>query len=342
MSLLKTTLRQIWNLVTGRAKKKIHLIVTVFVAVMFFGACYLSQQFFIGGYSIFEHTVSSQGNIIVNPDGAWIFNYACIIAGLVIICHYLYLYRRLLPVSPTLTNFFLATGIIGCIGLVMLGFNPSHVGPSHNFSAHVAFNGFALSVLSSMPLILRRFLRMGDENHQRPLVAATAISFCLIGFLIYLEFFLNDHQFWIDILGLEPTAVNFPFHEWLLLIICALSLVAYPLVLPNVEAKNERDRLQRISMTKRLSMTYNLNKNRFPGLFECVLDISMVIIVYFAIFEYTKFPSIEIINLQYLEDRIIFLKLSVWQSLIIFVIAIAIIKMTITQISGKWIHKQSK
>ena len=123
--LLKKTKKKLFDLITGRASKRVHGLAVMCVFVFFFSACLIAQRTFIGGYSIYEHTVSSQGNDIVNPDGYRLFNLAIIATGFMLIPHFIYLYRRLMPTSPLLTQFFIWSGITGCFGLVLLGFYPS-------------------------------------------------------------------------------------------------------------------------------------------------------------------------------------------------------------------------
>ena len=135
----------------GKAEKKLHF--KYFLSVLlFFGICLMfSQLLFPGGYSILKYHISAQGDTYLNPLGCWFFIFGTSSTAILLIPHFFYMYRRIMPTLGLITNLMTLSAFIGCIGLFFVGIIPRNIEGIdwlHDFGADMAFTGLGLSAPS--------------------------------------------------------------------------------------------------------------------------------------------------------------------------------------------------
>jgi hypothetical protein len=113
-----------------------------------------------GGYSINDNRISRQGNVLLNPLGAWFFILGTAFAAIMLIPYVVYMYHRFKPTLLLLDRLMLFSGLVGCIGLFMVAIFPEYltdqIDAIHSTGADMAFTGLGVTVLFSIIILFRR------------------------------------------------------------------------------------------------------------------------------------------------------------------------------------------
>lgn len=147
--------------IKGKADKKIHGIFFIIVLTYFGVSLLMAQILYPGGYSITQYFISRQGHPIKNPIGSWFFIFGTCISSILLIPHFLYMHRRMMPTLGLVTKLMTLTALIGCFGLFMVGVFPegiAEIGWLHDIGADLAFGGLGVSALLSMFVMIRKLV----------------------------------------------------------------------------------------------------------------------------------------------------------------------------------------
>lgn len=152
------------QMLLGRTLPRQHAKYFGFTLALFVMGCILSQIFYPGGYSITEYYISNQGWIAENPMGCWFFIFGTGIAGILLIPHFLYMHRLLLPTAKFFVYLSTLSSIAGSIGLSMVGFvTKDEVTDSiHDFAADLAFIGLGIGAGFSLLVLIRKICLKED------------------------------------------------------------------------------------------------------------------------------------------------------------------------------------
>jgi len=149
--------RTLGCIVRGTAPKKHHLNAMLLLSIIYFIGIVISISFYPNqAYSPLSNYISDMGSIAYNPVAWWVFNLTEVFLGILMIPHFLYLYRRLLPTARLLTRLALISGIAGCIGFSWIGIIPEDFQLPHSVGAILAFAGFTTSALFTMLVFIRK------------------------------------------------------------------------------------------------------------------------------------------------------------------------------------------
>ncbi len=148
------------SMIKGAAPKRTHLYSLVTFVVIYAVMISISIGFFPPpGYSLLVNQISDMGGIATNPAAWWVFTFSDVVLGLVMIPHFLYLYRRLVPTTLWGSRLALYSGIVGCIGFAFVGIIPQDYSDPHNAAAFFAFGGFTISAFLVMCIFIFRLVR---------------------------------------------------------------------------------------------------------------------------------------------------------------------------------------
>src|SRR5208337_234754 len=129
-------LRSIWN---GTIDKRTYgfYLLTIFI-IYFFGIIF-GAAVYAGGFSINEVYVSYLGSQQHDPAGYLVYNSTVLIAGILLIPHFIYLYKRLRPTFKAFNILGCFVGIVGAIGFAGLSIFHQDVGESHIWFTDLAY-----------------------------------------------------------------------------------------------------------------------------------------------------------------------------------------------------------
>ncbi len=167
--------RKIILILKGKAEKELHFKYILSILI-FFGLCLVfAQLLFPGGYCITTYYISAQGNTILNPIGSWFFILGASITSILLIPHFLYMHRRIMPTLGLITVLMTFSAFIGCVGFFFVGTVPESLEGYtwlHDIGADMAFIGLGVSALLSLFVMLRKL----SLKEEKPGI----LGFCII------------------------------------------------------------------------------------------------------------------------------------------------------------------
>ncbi len=151
--------KSIGDIIKGEAPKRTHLYVVFSMSFVYVVMISIAQSLFPApGYSLLNNVISDMGGIATNPAGWWVFDITEITLGILMIPHYLYLYRRLHASSEILAKLALIAGIVGCAGFANVGLFPQDIFTPHGVAAITAFSGFTVASLLIMIIFIQNMM----------------------------------------------------------------------------------------------------------------------------------------------------------------------------------------
>ncbi len=183
----------ITQLLAGKATRRVHgmyLLALGILAVIFLGAC---GAVYSTPFTFRDACVSNLGNPALNPAGWWAFSVLFIIAGPVLVPHYLHVYRQIYPATKGLANGMLFFLVISSAGMTGVGIVNELTWTPHAFFAVLVFGGIGLAMGLSLPIFIRK-IQLGHSWPTRgKLVAFLAVIFAFIGLMVA-EFIMHDQD----------------------------------------------------------------------------------------------------------------------------------------------------
>ncbi|MHA1476519.1 MAG: hypothetical protein ACTSQ5_15205 [Promethearchaeota archaeon] len=113
----------------------------------------LSQLLFPGQFFFWNYTISSQGSILKNPVGNFIWRSGIIIIALLKFPDVMFISKRLESVSKELMQISKIIGLIASIGFVLVGVFPEELKLLHGISAFVCFFGYFIMINLNLVII---------------------------------------------------------------------------------------------------------------------------------------------------------------------------------------------
>ncbi len=167
------------------------------IVILYFAISGYAQMVFPETYSIFRNTISDQGSIILNPNGAKLWNLAMIILGILSIPHFLYLYNLLKSLSVVLSIFSTTLGIICSISLSFIGIFPIDIRVPHLIFAGICFIGiFIKANIDLILLIIKRKKQREKKLHSKlPNLIIVGIFYAIFNaafLMMVITYVIND------------------------------------------------------------------------------------------------------------------------------------------------------
>ena len=216
-------------ILTGRANKKqegiYFLGLLSFLAVMLL----LAQRAFPGGYTMLENYISDQGWMKENPEGFIFFTIGATVAGILLIPHFLYILRALMPTCKPLTVFSTFLGLVGSVGFALVGLISKDFSEPHGLAADLAFGGFAFSALVMLPVLLRKFQKKQEWTKLCQVIVLYAFGIMLVLLALFFQE-LDPNQFSWEI---DPRWFGGPPWQWISFFNVLLWMASVFLILPD-------------------------------------------------------------------------------------------------------------
>jgi hypothetical protein len=116
-----------------------------------------------GPYLLNFYPISRQGNVVLNPIGAWFFIIGTTIVSMLLIPYLVYIYRQLHPTMKPIAHLMRFMGVIGALGLMLVALFPEGTGPVmgfiHGTGSFMAFSGLGLVVTCTFFIMIRRIIQ---------------------------------------------------------------------------------------------------------------------------------------------------------------------------------------
>ena len=143
--------------ISGKANKMTYVkTLLLALGILIFGII-LAGFFYQLPFSFLTTQISDLGMRPTNPIGAWIFTFAFIIAGIIIVPHAFFFYRVLQPEAKKFSQISAGLIMISGIGLAGVGiFQAGLVDIEDDIVAICAFGGLGLSCLVSLIPIIKK------------------------------------------------------------------------------------------------------------------------------------------------------------------------------------------
>lgn len=187
-----------------------------------------------GEFSMTTVYISYLGGDSNNPDGYMIYNTCEIIAGLLLMAHFIFLYKRLVPAIKIIAFISCLFGMIGAFGFASIGVyyqGSSYLG--HQVTTYLAFGGFGVSAVLMLPVLIRKLCL----KHNWPSIISLILCYGLtIGLLVFTLLLDNSPDLFID-MGLDPAYTSGKFLEWLYLFVVVVWLFGTMIIAKDKEEK---------------------------------------------------------------------------------------------------------
>lgn len=170
------------QLISPHSSKKIHGIYISIILTCLLILWGLAQLLFNGQYSIFTNSISNQGRTDLNPNGWFFFTAGTIFGGLGLIPHFLYLFHHLHHSGKIVLYLAVISGIYASIGFAFVGVFPGNIiKPLHSFAAQSAFNGFYISALLFLIVLIVQLFKKTNSTKWYWILLVYLLFFALLG-----------------------------------------------------------------------------------------------------------------------------------------------------------------
>ncbi|MHA1683260.1 MAG: hypothetical protein ACTSUE_20140 [Promethearchaeota archaeon] len=223
----------ILNLVAGRLSKKVYLRYFLVVMLIYAFGMIFGASMYPGGFSLVTVYTSYLGSPVKNPSGALVYNICELSAGIMLIPHFTFLYRRLSPTMKVVSFISCLLGILGSIGFAGIGiFYQDSNADAHQITTIIAFGGYGLCALFMIsPLIRNICLKRAWPKLWHFLVVYGQ----LFGVLTVVLVIFENKDFFMGF-GWNPALFEDKFSEWFYVFIAIGWIVEIALIVPKSEA----------------------------------------------------------------------------------------------------------
>ncbi|MHA1819770.1 MAG: hypothetical protein ACTSU2_08815 [Promethearchaeota archaeon] len=200
--------KKIWS---GNSTKREYLMHFGAALFIYFLGILLAALKYPGGFSIDNVYMSYLGGSDHNPTGYIYYCTANFITGILLVPHFIFLYKRIAPTTKALTFISNLFGILGSIGFAMIGiFHQGILPKMHQLMTNIAFGGFGIAVLLTMFILIRK---MCLRDNWPSIWSFLLLYGTMFGILIMTLLFDFYPDFFIG-LGMDPRFLGNRFLEW--------------------------------------------------------------------------------------------------------------------------------
>ncbi len=215
----------------GRAPKNTYLKYLLIPVTLFLFAVIVAIGFYPApGYTPLTNHVSDMGGIANNPSVWWFFDSSIITIGILMIPHFVYLYRRLMPTAKWLTRLAMFCGVVGCIGFSVLGMFPQDIETPHDWAANFAFGGLGAAAFFTMFVLLRKKWVRATWPSWKAFLVLYGPLFVTITFVIMMP---NLDP----IAGMDPRWFTWPPWQWTALLSVLYWIIIVAIIVPDLPKK---------------------------------------------------------------------------------------------------------
>ena len=161
--LSKSTLEKF---ILGKSNSKNYLKSIYFSTTLMISISILSQLLFPDNFFFWNHTISSQGSILKNPIGNFIWRSGIIIIALLKYPDVMFISNKLESVSKKITKISKVFGLIASTGFVFVAIFPEEIKPLHGISAFICFFGYFIMINLNLVIIGLELKNKNSPNYQ--------------------------------------------------------------------------------------------------------------------------------------------------------------------------------
>lgn len=194
------------------APKRVYLRYFFAVLAIYAAGIVIGAALYPGGFSILTVYVSYLGGDPENPIGRYPYNATVLIAGILLIPHFIYLYRRLTPACKIISFLACLCGIVGAAGFASLGiFHQGfiYIHDSHRWATDMAFGGLGGSAF----FMLMAFIRKSWMTRSWPKWWHTFIVYAQILGIVGVALLFSETDLFTG-LPIDPAFFQDKFWEW--------------------------------------------------------------------------------------------------------------------------------
>ena len=199
------SLKSIFN---GKASKNLYLKYYFCALSVYVCGIIIGMALYPGGFSFMTVYVSYLGGSDENPIGKYPYNASVIIAGILLIPHFLFMYRRLTPAVKIISYMSCLCGIVGAIGFSSVGiFYQGFNYQMHGITTWIAYGGLGASAVFMLFAFIRKSVMTRTWPKWWQIVLIYVQAFVTIGLSFFLNPWFGDH--------LSEWLYTFAFMFWL-------------------------------------------------------------------------------------------------------------------------------
>lgn len=221
---------------TGTSSKKQHALLLILALVILASFWITAQLLFEGQYSPLNNTISNQGRTDYNPRGFIFFTLGCTISGLLLILHFIYLYRNYYPTLKLILQISFAAGLVGSFAFIFIGFVPGDINkPLHSFFARLAFGAFYASAFSLLAVMVRKI----QLKEAWPSIKQVGIVYAIFGIILLLVIIVPELDALATVLNVDERLFDWPIWQWTAFFNIIIWLINVYLIIPARKNQSE-------------------------------------------------------------------------------------------------------
>jgi hypothetical protein len=203
---LLASLKSIWN---GKSSKNLYLKYFFIAIGIYIAGIIIGISLYPGGFDFMTVYVSYLGG---DPDnsvaGRNFYNTSVIIAGIMLVPHFIFMYRRLTPACKVISYLSCLCGIVGALGFASIGiFYQGFNARMHQITTWIAYGGLGASAVFMLFAFIRKAVMTKTWPKWWHIVLVYAQAFLTIGLTFLLQPWFGDH--------LSEWLYTFAFMFWL-------------------------------------------------------------------------------------------------------------------------------
>lgn len=209
------------NFITGKSNSKNYFKSIYFSSTLMIFISILSQLFFPNQFFFWNHTISSQGSVLKNPIGNFIWRSGIVIIALLKFPDVMFISKRLESGSKKLSQISKMVGLISSTGFVFVAIFPEEIKPIHGISAFICFFGYFIMINLNLVIISSELKNRNSPNYHHLITNRDKIRFLYILLNIGFFFMVFSSLF-------KVFSGFFPLWEWFYLFSLMLWFLMFP------------------------------------------------------------------------------------------------------------------
>jgi len=215
---LLAALKNIWN---GKADKNLYMKYFFCVLGIYVAGIIIGMALYPGGFNFMTVYVSYLGGSDENPVGKYPYNASVFISGILLVPHFIFMYRRLTPAVKVISYLSCLCGVVGAFGFASIGIFSqgakwlASIGiiydsldyRMHGITTWIAYGGLAASAIFMLVAFIRKAVMTRTWPKWWHIVLIYAQALVTIGLSFFLNPWFGDH--------LSEWLYTFAFMFWL-------------------------------------------------------------------------------------------------------------------------------
>jgi hypothetical protein len=209
------------NYIMGKSNFKKYFKSIYFSSTLMILISILSQLFFPDQFFFWNHTISSQGSVLKNPIGNFIWRSGIVIIALLKFPDVMFISKRLESGSKKLSQISKMVGLISSTGFVFVAIFPEEIKPIHGISAFICFFGYFIMINLNLVIISSELKNKNSPSYAHLIKNRNKIRVLYVVLNIGFFFMVISSIF-------KDFNMFFPLWEWFFLFSLMLWFLMFP------------------------------------------------------------------------------------------------------------------